>query len=748
MRMKRHEEQTDRKTADRLRNALEHRPFLCYSLLAFAMNLVIESLARLSPFGGIAYLAERPVQFFLSAAVLFACFALSLLFRRRLFVLTVTVSLWLVLGITNAVLVALRVSPLSGIDFSILRSCLPIVKVYLRAWHVVLIALFLGLIVWLAARLFKRSGFSAVRFGREVLLCFSALAVTGGCLFFSVHTGAVDTSFSDLPGAYDQYGFVTCFSLTVLNRGIREPEDYSEETVRALLSSLEERDPGLSEAEDDPVPASVSASAPVAGEKPNLVVVQLESFMDPGRIAGTSWSEPPVPFFTSLKEKNPSGFLRVNTVGAGTANTEFEVLTGIDLGYFGAGEYPYQTVLEEEDAVAESMASDLKAAGYAAHAVHNHSGSFYDRWKVYEALGFDDFTPLEYMNGVETNPLGWAKDAVLTDYIRACLDSTGGPDFVFAVSVQGHGLYPSGPEDIPADFGDVPAESSSDPAEAPVRALTFPEGWTPEECAQLSYYAGQMREMDDFLRELCAMLEEASEESGEETLLLLYGDHLPPLPFDRGDESGENEPAFRDGSDCLDSEYVFVLFGGERNLAEDRDLEAWEAGMAMLREAGAEEGLLNRCHRLLEDPDERENALRLLAYDLLYGERYAWGGETPFSRGTLRMGVREIRADSALLSEGEDGDAVLVVRGENFTPYSVVSVNGRARPTEFVSPGELRSDPGLLALNPDYLGDASVSVIQRTADYTVLGESGPVSLQTGTFFDEIGHRTAVAEMMR
>ena len=115
MRMKRYEVRAEKKKAERFRGALERRPFLCFFFLAFVMNLVIESMARLSPLGGFAYLAERPVQFFLNAAVLFACLSLSLLFRRRFFVLTVTASLWLVLGITNAVLVALRVSPLSGI---------------------------------------------------------------------------------------------------------------------------------------------------------------------------------------------------------------------------------------------------------------------------------------------------------------------------------------------------------------------------------------------------------------------------------------------------------------------------------------------------------------------------------------------------------------------------------------------------------------------------------------------------------
>ena len=60
-------------------------------------------------------------------------------------------------------------------------------------------------------------------------------------------------------------------------------------------------------------------------------------------------------------------------------------------------------------------------------------------------LGFETFVPLEHMTDVTENPLGWAKDAVLTKEIRACLDSTAEQDFVFAVSVQPHGKYPDDP---------------------------------------------------------------------------------------------------------------------------------------------------------------------------------------------------------------------------------------------------------------------------------------------------------------
>ena len=46
------------------------------------------------------------------------------------------------------------------------------------------------------------------------------------------------------------------------------------------------------------------------------------------------------------------------------------------------------------------------------------------------------------MNYVEKTPKNWAKDNILTGEILAALDSTEGKDFVFAVSVQGHGKYP------------------------------------------------------------------------------------------------------------------------------------------------------------------------------------------------------------------------------------------------------------------------------------------------------------------
>ena len=80
---------------------------------------------------------------------------------------------------------------------------------------------------------------------------------------------------------------------------------------------------------------------------PNIIFVQLETFIDPYELNFLSYSEDPIPNFHKLMQNYTSGYLTVPVVGAGTANTEFEVLTGMGIRFFGLGEYPYKTVLKD-----------------------------------------------------------------------------------------------------------------------------------------------------------------------------------------------------------------------------------------------------------------------------------------------------------------------------------------------------------------------------------------------------------------
>src|SRR5699024_6299413 len=106
----------------------------------------------------------------------------------------------------------------------------------------------------------------------------------------------------------------------------------------------------------------------------------------------------------------------VPAVGAGTANTEFETITGMSLRYFGPGEYPYKSILKET--TCESAPYVLKDLGYSTHAIHNNEANFYGRRTIFPNLGFDSFTSEEYMpEEDDKNALGWVKDEVLTNHI-------------------------------------------------------------------------------------------------------------------------------------------------------------------------------------------------------------------------------------------------------------------------------------------------------------------------------------------
>jgi phosphoglycerol transferase MdoB-like AlkP superfamily enzyme len=175
---------------------------------------------------------------------------------------------------------------------------------------------------------------------------------------------------------------------------------------------------------------------------PNIILIQLESFFDPAEVEFFTTSEDPIPTFRHLMNNYSSGYFKVPSVGAGTANTEFEVLTGMNLRYFGPGEYPYKTLLKYEKNQTESVATALKSFGYGAHALHNNGGNFYSRADVFNNLGFDSYTSKEFMNILQMTENGWAKDDVLTQHILNSMDSTEQQDFVFTITVQGHGDYP------------------------------------------------------------------------------------------------------------------------------------------------------------------------------------------------------------------------------------------------------------------------------------------------------------------
>lgn len=651
---------------------IDAHPFLGLFSTAVILNLAVEMLARHSLVGGLKYLVSSPAFFLYNSLIVLMTLSVSQLFRKRNFFFLLVCGVWVGLGITNCVVLNYRVTPLCAVDFALLDSVAGVLKVYLSLFQMILSGALIAAGVVGLVILWRRTPRRMVRRRASfVTVALLTVAVVGtGSALQSTDDPAV--TFGNIADAYEDYGFAYCFSTGLVEHGVNKPDDYSQESVAKILSDIGE------DGSEDPSPAV----------KPNILFVQLESFMDLNRMNNLTFSEDPSPNFTALKQNYSHGLLTVSTVGAGTANTEFEVLSGLSLDYFGAGEYPYKTILQTT--AAESTATDLEELGYSTHAIHDNTATFYDRKLVYSSFGFDSFTSLEYMNGVTYNSLGWAKDHALLTPIQDALNSSSGPDFIFTVSVQPHGKYPTANED------------------GAVYPITVSGCDSAEDTVAFSYYAQQVHETDAFVGDLIDQLSA----SDEPTIVVFYGDHLPTLNI--------TDDTLKTGT-TYDSEYV--IWSNYTLPKQVKNLSAYQLSAYVLGRADIHNGTLTKLHQHSAALQNYEEDIHTLSYDMLYGDRYCYGGTSPYTFSDMSMGTKDITVSSAERS----GSGGLLVRGQNFTQWSYVTLDGETCDTLYLSPELLLVSPSDL---PDEWSEVSVSQLAASGSKALLSQSNVISSQS------------------
>ena len=462
------------------------------------------------------------------------------------------------------------------------------------------------------------------------LIIVGALAFAGTTKL-ALEKRVLSNYFGNIAFAYEDYGYPYCLATTIFNTGISCPRDYSEEAMADITESTE--------------------SLPETGEsRPNILFLQLESFFDPTLVNYLNVSEDPIPNFRKLMEEYSSGYYKVPSVGAGTANTEFESITGMSMHYFGPGEYPYKGILETE--TCESAAYVLKELGYGTHAIHNNEANFYGRRRVFANLGFDTFTSSEYMSEQDdTNPNDWIRDRNLTKYILQAMESTEGPDYVYTISVQGHGDYPEEPV-------------LEDPK------ITVSGSSTEAQDYKWEYYCNQIYEMDQFIGELIDALSQID----EDVVLVMYGDHLPTMDLTVTDV--KNRYLFQ-------TEYViWDNMGLEK---QDKNLAAYQMAAEVMDRVGIHEGNVFRFHQARKNTQDYQVDLEMLQYDILYGEHYVYDGETPYEKTAMKLGVVDTQFDG--IEEISDGR--YYIRGANFTQSSYLEINGELVEATFIDENTL-----------------------------------------------------------
>lgn len=614
-------------------------------LLPIILTLIVEMLSRNSFLAGIRFLYQNPVPFFVNACIIACTVLVALVFKRRFFVYLVVSAFWIVLGVVNRQILLKRVTPFNGTDIFMVKTGMRIMGKYYSPATIILWAVLAAAVLTLLVLVFIKGPKVKEKISRvrNALIVGTMVAVTFIAISVSIDTGRIASTFNNLPNAYKAYGFTYCFLNSVFDNGVRKPSDYSSENIVQLVDEIDTDNADITQVTD---------------KTPNIIIIQLESFFDITRMSNLKFSEDPIPHFRALGEEYSTGYVSVPSIGAGTSNTEFEILTGMNLEDFGAGEIPYKGILLKE--TCESMAYDLSANGYMAHAIHNNDATFYQRHTVYPNLGFDTFTSMEYMylTNMDYTQKKWVKDTVLTDHIANCMDYTpDGVDFVFTVSVEGHGSYPN--EYVPG-MGRI--------------RVTSTEGETQY---AVQYYTNLIHDMDVFVQELVNMLSER----GEETILFMYGDHLPSL--------GLEQENMADGN-LMQTEYV--VWNNMGLDLEFGDIEAYQVLPKLLGAIGIKTGVINNYHQTHINDEEGEylSGLQNLEYDLLYGSKTSLGDAGAYPMKNMRFGIKDVKI-TGVSKRILGADTYVYVEGENFTKWSMININGEYYKTELIAPDKIRA---------------------------------------------------------
>ena len=281
-----------------------------------------------------------------------------------------------------------------------------------------------------------------------------------------------------------QNGFLLNFTTAIRYSFVSEPDGYDADKVAQTARSYR------------------SQSVTDAGELPeNLIFIMNESFSDlTAAFPNLELSEDPLAFYHSLTENTVKGTMISPVTGGGTANVEFEYLTGDSLAFLPSSTVAYQLYLYDG---CPSLVSQAKDLGYHTIAFHPYLSSGWNRTSVYPWLGFDE---VHFQEDVQDPQYIRNYVSDLSDYeqLFRWTEENDGPTMIFNVTMQNHSGYSQGWNNL---SGDVTVTGGAKPS-----SIT-------------TQYFSLMKESDQAIQALVEHYSQAE----EKTLIVFFGDHQPPL---------------------------------------------------------------------------------------------------------------------------------------------------------------------------------------------------------------------------
>ena len=280
-------------------------------------------------------------------------------------------------------------------------------------------------------------------------------------------------------------GFLLNFMTALRYSFVSAPEGYDRETAEQIAAQ------------------AVSSAGDAAARPENLLVIMNESFADlQASFPDLELTEDPLPFFHALTENTVKGTMISPVTGGGTANVEFEYLTGDSLAFLPSATVAYQLYCYDR---MPSMVSQVQALGYHTVSFHPYLASGWNRTSVYSWMGFDrqmyrdDVVDPQYIRNYVSDESDYEQLFRLTD-------ETDGPLFVFNVTMQNHSGYAQGWNHLERTV-ELAGQSGNGVA---------------------AQYFSLLRESDKAIQALI----EHYQDLDERTMIVFFGDHQPPLGND------------------------------------------------------------------------------------------------------------------------------------------------------------------------------------------------------------------------
>ena len=293
-------------------------------------------------------------------------------------------------------------------------------------------------------------------------------------------------------------GFLVNFFAQIITTLKQAPEGYSYEITEKIAERYIAQDSSSVATDSASADSKRAESAPAdsTAELPSIIVIMDEAYADIGTL-NPEFGD--TLLYKKLHKNTVKGLALSSVYGGGTANSEYEFLTGNSMAFFNHGISVYQMYIK---APAYSMAAHLKGLGYETFATHPFHRQGWSRETIWPLLGFETTTFLEdYPQKKKIRD--YVSDQEMFEYIIDKFEHRKKPLFLYGVTMQNHSGYNP--------------DNESQKLQVPLKRYPgYPD-------AEL--YTGLIRESDKALKYLLHYFEQVK----EKVVIVFYGDHFPGL---------------------------------------------------------------------------------------------------------------------------------------------------------------------------------------------------------------------------